>query len=250
MKQLPLAVQARPAEKKGTSNSRRMRRQGLVPAEIYGPDQSNLSVTLQEKEFTRLIASLKGESVLFSLQVENGPAEPILAMVKEIQYGRMDHSIQHCDFLKVKMDQKIRVRVPLRVINVDQCVGVKANGNLQHFLRAIELYCLPTQVPVALEVDAAPLEIGASLHVSDLKVPEGVKIVTPSMTVVVMVAEQAAEEKVAEVVAATAEGAAPVAGGTDAAGAAAGEPEVITAKKKDGEAAAPAPAAGKKADKK
>lgn len=236
MKQLSLTVQTRPVEKQGSANSRRMRAAGLVPAEIYGRGSKNLSVTLPGKEFAKMLSSLKGENVLFSLQVEGGPSN-VLALVKEIQFGRMDHSVSHVDFVTVKMDEKIRVRIQVRVLNADKCAGFKEGGSVQHMLRTLEVQCLPNAVPDHLEVDVTPLIIGASVHVSDLKVPEGVKVVTDPKTVVVMIAAPVAEEKAPDATAGTA------AAGAAATGAAT-EPEVLTAKKKD-EAAAPA-ADGKK----
>jgi len=239
MKQLPLSVKTRPAEQQGTANSNRLRRSGLVPAEVYGHGESNLSITLPGKEFGKMLASLKGENVLFSLQVEGGPSN-VLALVKEIQFGRMDHSIQHVDFIKVKMDEKIRVRIPVRVLNAEKCEGVKEGGSVQHLLRTVEVQCLPNAVPDHVDVDVAPLAIGASIHVSNLKVSEGVRFITDPMTVVVMISAPVAEEKAAEGVA-----------GTTAAAAAAptaAEPEVLTAKKKE-EGAAGAADAKKPADK-
>ncbi len=229
MKRLSLSVQSRSKPQQGSAQSRRLRRSGFVPAEIYGHADSNLSVSLPAKEFGQLLSSMKGENAFFALRVE-GVAEPLVTMVKEIQYAPMDHSIIHVDFIKVKMNEKIRVRVPVRILNADICVGVKAMGTLQHFLRNIEVQCLPDQVPEHLDVDAASLDIGASVHVSDMKIPEHVRITTDPKTVVVMVAQQTAEEKVAEVAAV----AAPVEG----AAAPGAEPEVLTTKKKEeGEAA-------------
>jgi large subunit ribosomal protein L25 len=248
MKQLPLSVKLRPAEQQGSANSGRLRRSGFFPAEVYGREAKNLSVVLPTKEFTKMLSTLNGENVLFALQVEGSSDAPILALVKEIQFGRMDHSVQHVDFLKVKMDEKIRVRVPLRVLNASTCAGLKEGGSLEHLLRTIELKCLPNVVPDHLDVDAAPLTVGASIHVSDVKVPEGVKVLTDPKTVVLTVAAQMAEEKVA-VVAPVEGAAAPAAGAAGAAGApAAGEPEVLTAKKKE-EGAAAAGDAKKPADK-
>jgi large subunit ribosomal protein L25 len=237
MKQLPLSVKARPAEQQGSANANRLRKSGFVPAEVYGHGEGNLSVALPGKDFTKMLSSLKGENVLFALQVE-GSNTSVLALVKEIQFGRMDHTIQHVDFLKVKMDEKIRVRVPIRLLNAALCEGVKEGGSVQHMLRSVEVQCLPNQVPDHLDVDAAPMVIGASIHVSDLKTSEGVKFITDSKTVVLTVAAPVAEEKVAEAVA----GVVPAAG---AAPAGAAEPEVLTAKKKE-EGAAPAAGDAKK----
>jgi len=246
MKQLPLTVKIRPTEQQGSANSGRLRRSGFFPAEVYGHDAANLSITLPTKEFTKMLSTLNGENVLFALKVEGSSDAPVLALVKEIQFGRMDHSVQHVDFLKVKMDEKIRVRVPVRILNASTCAGLKEGGSLEHLLRTIELKCLPNAVPDHLDVDAAPLTVGSSIHVSDLKVPEGVKVVTDLKTVVLMVAAQMAEEKVAVV--APVEGAAAPAAGAAGAPAAGAEPEVLTAKKKE-EGAAAAGDAKKPADK-
>jgi len=124
------------------------------------------------------------------------------------------------------MNEKIRIRIPVRVQNADTCEGVKEGGTLQLFLRSLEVQCLPAQIPDAVNVDALHLAIGHSVHVSELKMPEGVKAITPGDTVVVSVAQQMAEEVKAVATPVEGAAAAPAAG-------AAGEPEVITAKKKE-----------------
>ena len=132
----------------------------------------------------------------------------------------------------------------VRILNADICEGVKIGGVLQTFIRSLEVQCLPNQIPDAIQVDAAHLNVGDAVHVSELKLPEGVKAIQPGINVVASVAAQMAEEVKAEVVAAVpAEGAEGVAG----------EPEVITAKKKeDGaeEGKADAKAEAKPAEKK
>jgi large subunit ribosomal protein L25 len=140
------------------------------------------------------------------------------------------------------MKEKIKIKVPVRVLNGDTCEGVKAGGVLQLAMRTVEVQCLPTEVPESIQVDAAHLAIGSAIHVSDLKLPEGVKSVQYAGSVVVSVAQQMAEE----VKAAPAEGAAVVA----AAPGAAAEPEVLTAKKKEEGADAAKAAEKKPAEKK
>ena len=120
------------------------------------------------------------------------------------------------------MKEKIRIKVPVRVLNTDTCEGVKEGGVLQLAMRTVEVQCLPTEVPESIQVDAAHLGIGSA----DLKLPEGVRAVQSAGSVVVSVAQQMAEEVKA---APTAEAAAAAA----AAPGAAAEPEVLTAKKKE-----------------
>jgi large subunit ribosomal protein L25 len=238
MKQVPLAAKIRTI--RGSSRSRRLRSSGFVPAEVYGHKEPNQSIEVNEKELSQILASAKGDNIFFALNIEGAKSsEPVLAVIKEIQYHKINSRVLHADFHKVKMNEKIRIKIPIRIQNADTCEGVKEGGVLQSFLRSLEVQCLPTQIPDAVMVDALHLAVGHSVHVSDLKLPEGVKAVTPSDSVVLSVAKQMAEE--VKAVAAPVEGAAPAAGAPGA------EPEVITAKKKEEGEAASKPEAGKAA---
>jgi large subunit ribosomal protein L25 len=224
MKQVPLTAKVRTT--KGSSVARRSRAQGVVPAEIYGHKSENQSIEVSEKEFVKIISSAKGENIFFALNIEGAKtAGPVLAVVKEIQYDKVSNSVLHADFHQVNMKEKIRIKVPVRVLNTDTCEGVKEGGVLQLAMRTVEVQCLPTEVPESIQVDAAHLGIGSAVHVSDLKLPEGVRAVQSAGSVVVSVAQQMAEEVKA---APTAEAAAAA-----AAPGAAAEPEVLTAKKKE-----------------
>ena len=237
MKQVPLAAKVRTT--RGSSRSRRLRSSGFVPAEIYGHKEPNQSIEVPEKDLSKILSTAKGENIFFALDIEGAQGgSPVLAVVKEIQYHKVNNNVLHADFHKVNMKEKIRIKIPIRILNADICEGVKLGGVLQTFMRTLEVQCLPTQIPEAIQIDATPLGVGHSLHVSDLKLPEGVKPVQAASNVVVSVAQQMAEEvKAVEAVAA-----APVAGAPAAAGA---EPEVITAKKKE-EGAEAGKAAGDK----
>ena len=224
MKQVPLTAKVRTT--KGSSVARRSRAQGVVPAEIYGHKSENQSIEVSEKEFVKIISSAKGENIFFALNIEGAKtAGPVLAVVKEIQYDKVSNSVLHADFHQVNMKEKIRIKVPVRVLNTDTCEGVKEGGVLQLAMRTVEVQCFPTEVPESIQVDAAHLGIGSAVHVSDLKLPEGVRAVQSAGSVVVSVAQQMAEEVKA---APTAEAAAAA-----AAPGAAAEPEVLTAKKKE-----------------
>jgi large subunit ribosomal protein L25 len=243
MKQVPLAAKIRTI--RGSSRSRRLRATGFVPAEVYGHKEKNQSIEVSGKELERILSSAKGENLFFALDIEGAKAgEPLLVVLKEIQYHKVKNTVLHADFHKVNMKERIRIKVPIRLLNAETCEGVKAGGVLQSFMRSLEVQCLPSQIPDSIPVDTLHMQVGHSVHVSDLKMAEGVKAVSPASNVVVSVAQQMAEEVKAEV-------AAPVEGA--AAGAA--QPEVITAKKKEegaaegkAEAGKAAPAAGKAAD--
>lgn len=234
MKQVPLQAKVRTS--RGSSRSRRLRSSGFIPAEVYGHKEPNQSIEVPEKELSKILGSAKGENLFFALAIEGAKSgEPLLAVIKEVQYHKISHSLLHADFHKVKMNEKIRIKIPIRVLNADLCDGVKSGGVLQVFMRSLEVQCLPTQIPEAIQVEALNLKVGDSVHVSDLKLPEGVKAIQGAGNVVMSVAAQMAEEVKAEV--------APVEGA-----AVAGEPEVLSAKKKEeGEAEAGKAAPGGKA---
>ncbi len=238
MKQVPLSAKVRTI--RGSSRSRRLRHTGFVPAEIYGHKETNQSVEVSEKELTKILQTTRGENIFFSVNVEGKAGEPVLAVIKEIQYDKTSNAILHADFHKVNMSEKIRIKVPLRIVNAETCIGVKNAGTLQVTMRTLEVQCLPAQIPEHIDVDVITLDINQSLHVSDLKLPEGLKPTQSLGNVVASVAEQMAEEVKAVV--------APVEGAPTAP--VAGEPEVLTAKKPaEGEAEAK-PGDKKAADKK
>ncbi len=121
MKQIPLAAKVRTI--RGSSRSRRLRNTGFVPAEIYGHKETNLSVEVNEKELTKILQTTRGENIFFSLNVDGKAGEPVLAVIKEIQYHKTAGSILHADFHKVNMNEKIRIKVPLRIVNGETCIG-------------------------------------------------------------------------------------------------------------------------------
>ena len=171
-----------------------MRSTGVVPAEIYGHKETNQSVEVNGKELAKILQTTRGENIFFALKVDGQAGEPVLAVIKEIQFDKTSGSILHADFHKVKMDEKIRIKVPLRIVNAVECAGVKAAGTLQIALRSLEVQCLPAQIPEHIDVDVINLAINQSLHVSDLKLPEGLKSTQSMGSVVASVAEQMAEE--------------------------------------------------------
>ncbi|MGH7739642.1 MAG: 50S ribosomal protein L25 [bacterium] len=228
MKQVPIAAKVRSA--RGSAQTRRLRSEGLIPAEVYGHKETNQSISVVEKDLNKILTSSRGENIFFLLNVEGQSGEPALAVIKEIQYDKIKTSIIHADFHKVNMKEKIRIKVPLKIVNGAMAEGVKAGGTLQTFMRSLEVFCLPTEIPAAIEVDVLALNVGEAVHVSDLKLAEGVKATHDGGNVIVSVAAQQAEEVKAEAAPGAAVAGAPAAAGS--------EPEVITAKKKEEAAAA------------
>ncbi|MBI5099598.1 MAG: 50S ribosomal protein L25 [Nitrospirae bacterium] len=198
----------------GKGSARSLRRQNVLPAVLYGEGKS-VTIKLDRKEIQKLIYSGGGEHSLITLELNEGNSKtsehPVL--IKDYQREPVSEELLHVDFIEVSLKKKIKVTIP--VVIIKEPAGIKMGGILQHRVREIEVECLPTQIPDRIEIDAGHVEIGHSLHVSDITPQEGLKIVTDPSEVILSVT--APKEEVVE--------AAPVE-------AAAAEPEVIKAKGK------------------
>jgi large subunit ribosomal protein L25 len=166
-----IVAEARADEGKGAS--RRLRRlEGKIPAVIYGGDQPAQSLTLIRKDFEHM---LENEACFSSiLEVQIG-ADTHNAIIKDIQRHPAKGFPMHADFLRVRMDQAIKVNVPLHFINEEQCTGVKLGGGMiQKQATDIEVQCLPKDLPEYLEVDMLDVELGQIVHLTDISLPAGV----------------------------------------------------------------------------
>jgi large subunit ribosomal protein L25 len=163
------------------------------------------------------------------LSVENDARSKRLALVQEIQHHPLDGKVLHVDFHEVAENEKVTVQVPVETTG--EAVGVKAGGVLEHVLFKLKVRCLPKDLPEQIVVDVTILEIGKSIHIADVKAPEGVEILGDKHITVVAVAAPRAEEEVVATEAAPA----------------AGDVEMTKEKKEEGAEAAPAGKAGEKA---
>jgi large subunit ribosomal protein L25 len=166
-----LEASARDVSGKGAS--RRLRReQGLVPAIVYGGDKAPVNVSVMHKELVKHLESEAFYSHIITLNI-GGQAESVI--LKDLQRHPAKAVVLHADFLRVSASTKITVSVPLHFINEAACVGVKMGGGLiNHLLTQLEISCLPSALPEYIEVDMAEMDIGQTLHISDLKLPAGV----------------------------------------------------------------------------
>jgi large subunit ribosomal protein L25 len=204
----------------GTKNdARRTRREGKVPAVVYGAGKETLAITLDPRQVSRILHSATGHNTIFDLAL-NG--ERTKAMIVDWQYEPIKGSLLHIDLKRIAMDRKLTVMVPI-VLKGDSA-GVKQQGGiLEHILREVEVECLPADIPNAIEADVSQLTLGRGLRVADLPHSDKVRFLTDSNQTVVHVTV------VKEEVAATPEAAAAEA----AAGPA--EPEVIKKGKQEAE---------------
>ena len=157
----------------GTSASRALRRSNRVPAVLYGGDASPVLLAL---DHNKLVRQLDDEAVYSHLlRVKfNGQDERVI--LKDLQRHPSKAAILHMDLQRVSETEKIRVHVPLHFVGEDASVGVKKGGIVTHNLVNVEISCLPDVLPEYLDVDLSGLDIGESIHLSQLSVPEGVEI--------------------------------------------------------------------------
>jgi large subunit ribosomal protein L25 len=207
-----IVISAQKRAETGKNVNRRLRVQGHIPGVVYGHKTEPQSVFVSPKEIGAILRSASGENTLFDLELEGSRRKVIL---KEYQVEPIKGRLLHADFYEVALDQLLQVSVHVEVTGVP--VGVKVQGGVLDFVsRELEVECLPTDIPERIVVDVSELEIGKHLRVSDLHLPDNVKVLSAPDLVIVHVVAPRAEE----VAATPAAEAVPVEG-------AAAEPEVI-----------------------
>jgi large subunit ribosomal protein L25 len=158
----------------GKGDARRLRRAGKVPAILYGGSGEPVALIL---EHNAVLKNLENEAVyshILTIKL-NGAEES--AILKAIQRHPSRPMVMHMDFLRVNAADKIRVHVPLHFVNQETSVGVKKGGVVTHNLVDVEVSCLPTHLPEFIEVNMAQVDIGQTVHLSDIRLPGGVEIV-------------------------------------------------------------------------
>jgi large subunit ribosomal protein L25 len=191
-----LNVESRQGAGKGVA--RKLRAAGRIPGVCYGKGEPTVSISLDPRALRQLLEkSETGMNTLINLAVEGGGAlDGKMVRVRELQKDPVEGSYLHADFVAVDVRQTIEVSVPIRITG--RAPGVELGGILDQALREIDLECLPLAIPNEILVDVGELEVGQSLHVSDLALPEGVELCSDAgLSVVSVVApkvEEVAEE--------------------------------------------------------
>ncbi len=190
-------VQADYREETGSAVSRRLRRAGKVPAVLYGHEINGVSLTLDHRTMDRLLGA-EGYSGLISLKVANDKQGldkdgPLLVLVKSHQADPITRNLTHIDFYKVNLKEEVTVSIPIHMEGM--APGVKAGGILDVIRREIEVKCLPDKIPEFVTADVSSMEMGDSLHVEDLQMPEGVQVhADTNYTIAAVVAPTKIEE--------------------------------------------------------
>jgi large subunit ribosomal protein L25 len=173
MATIEISAMSRPLQ--GTGASRRLRVTGKVPGIIYGGDQPAKNV---EFDHNGLFHQLKQESFHASILSMNVDGQRERVLLRDVQMHPWKQLVLHVDFQRVSANKQIHMKVPLHFINADIAPGVKTGGGIvSHVMNEIDITCLPDNLPEFIEVDLQNLEIGAAVHLSDIKIPQGVESV-------------------------------------------------------------------------
>lgn len=191
MEQVELSAEVR--EQLGKGPVRRLKREGLIPSVLYGPKTRPIPLTLNYKEIREILSKAAGTNVLISLRIGQGDQVDVkTVMIKEYQLDSIRSVLIHADLYEVSMDEKITIMVSINIEG--KAPGVELGGSLSQVNREVEVECLPMDIPNKIDVDISNLDLGDSVHVSDLVVKEGVEILTDQKTALVTIVAPMAEE--------------------------------------------------------
>lgn len=183
-------LSAQPRKELGSRANQRLRAAGFVPGVVYGHKEAVVPVTLPKKE---VVTHLERGAHVFDLQLD-GKSEKVL--VKEVQYDHLGLEVLHVDFARVSLDERVEVTVPLELKGTPK--GEADGGVLQQIISELEIECLVTEIPAKIVHNITEMEKDSVLHISDLKLPPGVKCTQDEDQIVAMVKEIEEETPVAE----------------------------------------------------
>jgi len=205
-----MKVVATPRQTQGTSASRRLRLTGKVPGIVYGSTATPVAIALDHHALFPALRKEAFHSSILDLEIDGAAGSSVL--LRDVQMHPFKQQVLHIDFQRVAANEKIHVRVPIHYLNTDSSPAVKVSANVvSHVMNDIEVICLPKDLPEFIEIDLGNLEAQGSVHVSDLKLPEGVSV-TPQAEEVIATATMPEEMVEEPIVAPVTEAVTPVAG--------------------------------------
>ena len=183
-----------PREKTGKGENGRLRRAGYVPCILYGPElEKTVQGKLKMKDVERILAG-RWESQRFTVTLPDGEQE--MCLIREAQVNPLTDQPLHIDFLRLVKGRKINVNIPVEAVGRESSPGVKDGGVLE-VVHELEVQTLPMNIPDVIEVDVSGLGVGDAIHVSDLKLPEGVELLADPEEIVAVVATSRGVEEAA-----------------------------------------------------
>ena len=175
----------------GSNAARRLRKQGFVPAVLYGESMESRPLVVSKKDIVQILKLESGENTIFKVAVD---ADMYDAMIKDLQVDPVTDELLHADLIRISMDKPVRVTVP--IVHSGEPVGVKTEGGFVDFVtREVEVECLPRDIPESLSIDISELHIHQSIKAEGMAIPAGVKLITEPATVLVLVSLPHKEEE-------------------------------------------------------
>ena len=189
------ALEVEPREATGKGPARRLRAVGRIPGTCYRHGGASTSVSVEAQALDHLLkTSTAGLNTLIDLKVAGGGEfDGVQVLVKELQIDPVSRALVHADFFAVDLAETIHVTVPIHLVGT--AFGSTMGGIVDHALRTLEIQCLPTAIPEEFFVDVSPLDVGDSIHVRDMTLPEDIELLTDRDLSVVSVVAPVAEEE-------------------------------------------------------
>lgn len=167
-------ISAEPRTATGKSASRRFRREGKIPAVVYGAGKENLSLLLDHHEIFHCLETEGFHSAIIKINVGKQVEQ---AIVRDVQMHPVKPNVFHVDFQRVSATEKLHIAVPIHFIGEEDAPGVKTeHGIMSHMINEVDVSCLPADLPEYLDIDVSGMNLGDSVHLSDIKVPDGVEL--------------------------------------------------------------------------
>jgi large subunit ribosomal protein L25 len=182
----PTPLTAHSRKRSGTGALKRLRKEGLIPAVVYGKGHPAKMIRLDRKAVLALLSRSVSEQILVQLEIED-TKENQLALIQEVTHNALTGGILHMDFHAVKENEPMHAHVSINLVG--DAAGVKAGGLLEFLLHSLNVTCLPLDLPETIDLDVTNLGLGGALHVSDLQLPAGVKAEVDGHVVVAIIAE-------------------------------------------------------------
>jgi large subunit ribosomal protein L25 len=185
-------------ERSGKGTSRKLRAKGLVPGVIYGREVAEpIKVAFDPKTLQKALEGEMRQNTVLNIEIAGEGKGAFMAMVQDYQFHPSKRTILHVDFITVSPDRDVEVEVPIRATG--KAAGVQKGGLLMEICHDLPIRCLPGKIPVELVVDVSPLDIGQSIKVADLTLPEGIKATLPPEQALVSITTVKEEKEVAVV---------------------------------------------------
>ena len=178
-------IQATVRKTAGNGPARALRRNGQIPAVLYGPQTEPLMLAVSIKELEQVLKNSNVAQIILKLVIQNGKKITKPAMIKEMQTHPISRAYLHVDFYEIDMQRPIKVMVP--VVTRGKSVGVELGGMMQVIRRELEVQCLPGDMPETIEIDVSDLDIGDSIHVQEIPLGENIEFTTDTNLTVITV---------------------------------------------------------------